>query len=62
MAIRELTISLQGDCEVEAINIKAGERKNYDTVVDVLVGQIIILGVSIIDDHLAQTTAHLPSG
>ena len=39
MAIRELTISLQGDCEVEAINIKAGERKNYDTLVDVRVGQ-----------------------
>jgi hypothetical protein len=62
MVSREFTISLPSDSKIEAINIKAGERKNYDTLVDVRVGPIVILEVSVIDDHVIQASAYLPSG
>lgn len=61
MEPRELTISLPRNSKIEPINIKSGERKNYDTLVDVRVGPIVILDISVIDDHVTSAKAYLPS-
>jgi hypothetical protein len=62
MNARELTISLANDSKVEAVNIKSGMRKNNDTLIDVRVGPIVILNVSVIDDHVNSADAYLPFG
>lgn len=61
METQKILISIPKDSQIVAINIVAGERRNYDTLVDVRVGPIVILGVSVIDDHLVTATAYLPS-
>jgi hypothetical protein len=57
-----LPTSLACETEIKGIRIKAGARKNYDTMVEVRVGPIVITEVQVLDDHLVQATAYLPPG
>jgi len=57
-----LTISLEPDAEIKGINVRAGEHKNHDTLIDIQVVPIVITAVEVIDDHLSQAKAYLPPG
>jgi hypothetical protein len=58
----EFAVSLPAGSTIEAVDIAEGRRKGYDTLVNVRVGPIIIIGVEVIDDHQGQAEAHLPAG
>lgn len=57
-----LTISLEPGAEIKGINVRAGARKNYDTLVDIQIGPVVITAVAVIDDHVSSATAYLPRG
>ncbi len=49
------------EADIRPVKIRSGARRNYDTLVDIQVGPIMIKNVSVVDDHYSTAKAYLPN-